>query len=87
MPMASIMIVEDNADACEPLATFLQRAGHEVNCVPNGREALSQVLEALSQVLAKVPDLVVLDLLMPDMTGRRFSRWCGLTSGFNRYRW
>src|SRR3954447_22376296 len=63
--MASIMIVEDNADACEPLATFLKRAGHEVRCVPNGREALSQVL-------AKVPDVVLLDLLMPDMDGPSF---------------
>jgi CheY-like chemotaxis protein len=63
--MASIMIVEDNADACEPLAKFLERAGHEVRCLPNGREALAQVL-------AKVPDVVLLDLLMPEMDGPSF---------------
>ena len=65
--MAFIMIVEDNADACEPLAKYLEKAGHEVKCAPNGREALAQVL-------AKPPDVVLLDLLMPEMDGRRFSK-------------
>jgi CheY-like chemotaxis protein len=63
--MAFILIVEDNADACEPLSRFLEKAGHEVKCVPNGREALAQVL-------AKPPDVVLLDLLMPEMDGPSF---------------
>ena len=63
--MAAIMIVEDNPDACEPLARYLEKAGHEVRCLPNGREALSHLL-------AKVPDVVLLDLLMPEMDGPSF---------------
>src|SRR5215217_6885308 len=58
--MAFILIVEDNADACEPLSMFLEKAGHEVKCVPNGREALAHVL-------AKPPDVV-----MPEMDGPSF---------------
>ena len=63
--MAFIMIVEDNTDACEPLAKYLEKAGHEVQCLPNGREALSHVL-------ARMPDVVLLDLLMPEMDGPSF---------------
>ena len=63
--MASIMIVDDNVDACEPLAKYLERSGHRVDCVPNGRQALAHVL-------AQVPDVVVLDLLMPEMDGPSF---------------
>jgi CheY-like chemotaxis protein len=63
--MAFIMIVEDNTDACEPLAKYLENAGHEVKCLPNGREALSHVL-------ARMPDVVLLDLLMPEMDGPSF---------------
>ena len=63
--MPFVMIVEDNADACEPLAKYLEKAGHEVKCVPNGREALANVL-------TRCPDVVVLDLLMPEMDGPSF---------------
>ena len=63
--MASILIVEDAADACEPLAKFLEKNGHDVTCVANGREALAAVL-------SKVPDVVVLDLLTPEMDGPSF---------------
>src|SRR4051812_37892352 len=44
---------------------FLQRAGHFVTCLPNGREALSAIL-------IQMPDVVVLDLLMPEMDGASF---------------
>ena len=63
--MASILIVDDAADACEPLAKFLEKAKHTVRCVANGREALTQVLLAM-------PDVVILDLFMPDMDGPSF---------------
>lgn len=59
------MIVEDNVDSCEPLAKFLERAGHVVRCVPNGREALASVIN-------DPPDVVVLDLIMPEMDGPTF---------------
>ena len=59
------MIIDDAADSCEPLMLYLKRLGHEVTCVPNGREALVAVI-------AKPPDVVVLDLVMPEMDGASF---------------
>jgi CheY-like chemotaxis protein len=63
--MASILIVDDNSDACEGIAKLLRVGGHGVTCVPNGRDALLEVL-------SKPPDVVLLDLLMPDMDGPSF---------------
>ena len=63
--MASIMIVDDAADAREALGRFLEKAGHAVRCAPNGREALAQVI-------LQTPNVVILDLLMPEMDGPSF---------------
>lgn len=63
--MAKVLIVDDMPDACESLAKILQAAGHEVTCMANGREALAHVIISL-------PDVVVLDLLMPEMDGPSF---------------
>jgi CheY-like chemotaxis protein len=63
--MAKVMIVDDAADASEALGRYLEKSGHLVRCVPDGREALAQVI-------LDVPDVVVLDLLMPEMDGPSF---------------
>jgi len=63
--MASILIVDDDRDARESLAAFLQTAGHYAKCVPNGREALATLL-------ADLPDAILLDLIMPEMDGPSF---------------
>src|SRR4051812_29334186 len=63
--MAKVLVVDDNEDARESFADMLRCAGHEVFCAPNGREALSHVL-------AQLPDVVLLDLLMPEMDGPSF---------------
>jgi CheY-like chemotaxis protein len=63
--MASIMIIDDAVDSCEPLGKYLEKAGHEVRCVSNGREALAQVI-------LQTPDVVILDLFMPEMDGPSF---------------
>src|SRR5438270_76148 len=60
--MASILIVDDDSDGCEPLAKFLTNAGHKIECLPNGKKALSAIL-------AHMPDLIILDLFMPEMDG------------------
>ena len=60
--MASLLIVDDDADGREVLCRFFEKAGHQVSCVSNGKEALSAVL-------ANIPDLVLLDLYMPEMDG------------------
>jgi len=63
--MAKILIVDDNTDHCEGIEKILKAAGHAVTCVPNGRDALSSVLSDL-------PDVVLLDLIMPEMDGPSF---------------
>ena len=59
------MIVEDHPDQSEPLARFLQKCGHDTRCYPNGREALSALMQEKC-------DCVILDLLMPEMDGPTF---------------
>lgn len=63
--MSSILIVDDDADASKPIAFYLEKAGHEVSCTGNGKDALAHVL-------AGPPDAVLLDLLMPEMDGPSF---------------
>jgi len=63
--MGRILIVDDNEDSGEALAKVLRKAGHEVKHVPNGRDALAVVLN-------EPPDVVLLDLIMPEMDGPSF---------------
>jgi CheY-like chemotaxis protein len=63
--MAKILIVDDNADEAEAHQKLLTIAGHVVRIAPNGREALMQVI-------GDAPDVVLLDLVMPEMDGPSF---------------
>ncbi|MCE9526335.1 MAG: response regulator, partial [Planctomycetales bacterium] len=63
--MVKVLIIDDDADARETLAKFLQGAGHVVASAPNGREALVSVL-------TDHPDVILLDILMPEMDGPSF---------------
>jgi CheY-like chemotaxis protein len=63
--MAEILIVEDDLDACESIARFLRGAGHSVSCTGNGREALASMID-------KRPDLILLDVKLPEMDGVTF---------------
>lgn len=63
--MAKIMIVDDNEDSRNSMALCLRNLGHTVTCAPNGREALALVL-------GELPDVILLDLLMPEMDGPSF---------------
>ena len=57
-----ILIVEDDADMAEVLKTRLRSVGFEVHTEGQGKEALSYASE-------HQPDLVILDLKLPDMSG------------------
>lgn len=59
---ASILVVDDNADNREVLMRRLEREGHRATPAAGGHEALS-MLER------ETFDLVLLDLLMPDLNG------------------
>ncbi len=58
----SIMIVEDDDDARDILASVLEHAGYVTVCVTNGKEALAKLKRV-------IPSLIILDLQMPGMTG------------------
>ena len=67
--MASkILIVEDEPDIVELLAYHLNQARFETEAVSNGRDALNQIK-------ANLPDLILLDLLLPEVDGLEI---CGL---------
>ena len=57
-----ILIVEDQPNTAEMLTTYFKTQGYEVTSVGWGKDALSFVDET-------VPDLVVLDIRLPDMDG------------------
>jgi CheY-like chemotaxis protein len=60
--MARILIAEDEPDIRELVAFTLRYAGHEVTATANGEEALQQA----SQL---IPDIIIMDVRMPRMTG------------------
>jgi DNA-binding response OmpR family regulator len=62
-----ILLVDDERAITDNLAPFLERSGFDVIVAGNGEEALNQV-NALE------PDLIVLDVLMPKLDGREVLR-------------
>jgi CheY-like chemotaxis protein len=68
MSAGRILLVDDDELLCDVLADFLEMAGHEVVKAGNGIQALKQ-LDTGTHF-----DLIVLDLLMPEMDGIRFLR-------------
>ncbi len=60
--MAKILIAEDEPDIRELVAFMLRFAGYEVLAASNGEEAV----EAATR---NIPDLVLMDVRMPRMTG------------------
>lgn len=67
MHKTKILIVDDEPDILEILRFNLQKEGFEVYSAPNGREGLSQAI-------AVIPDLIVLDIMMPEMDGVEMCR-------------
>lgn len=76
--MATILIVDDDADNREILARLLARDGNKTACAATGKQAMD--------LLGTVnPDLVLLDIRMPGMDGieflgviRSYRRWQNL---------
>jgi DNA-binding response OmpR family regulator len=60
--MAKILIAEDERDIRDLITFTLRFAGYEVIAASNGEEAVIQALQ-------EIPDLILLDVRMPRMTG------------------
>lgn len=65
--MATIVIVDDEQDILDVLEFNLRQAGHEVLPATRGKEGLQLILNSR-------PDLVILDLMLPDLSGTEVCR-------------
>ena len=65
--MARILVVDDEPDVVDLVRTILETEGHEVTAATRGKEALGLML-------AEPPDLLVLDLMMPELDGFQMLR-------------
>lgn len=66
--MASVLVVDDEPAVRQLVAEILRLEGHDVREARNGRHAL----DLITGPPARVPDLIVLDLAMPEMDGWHF---------------
>jgi twitching motility two-component system response regulator PilH len=66
--MSTVLIVDDSQTLRQMLSDLLQKNGIKVIEATNG-------LEAKEQIQTKVPDLVITDLIMPQMNGYELCRW------------
>jgi DNA-binding response OmpR family regulator len=67
VPPSHILVVDDDPTVAEVVARYLLRAGHTVERATDGRAALEQAA-------ARRPDLVVLDLMLPEIDGLEVCR-------------
>ena len=63
----TVLLVEDEASISEPLSDGLRASGYDVVCAATGQEGLDLAA-------SEKPDIVLLDLGLPDMDGRDVCR-------------
>ncbi len=64
---ARVLVVEDEPAIADVVSRYLERAGYETAIAPTGRDALGRAER-------KHPDVVVLDLMLPDIDGLEVMR-------------
>jgi two-component system, OmpR family, response regulator ResD len=65
--VAAILVVDDDHALADVVVGYLVRAGHQADCVGDGRAALKRVE-------VDPPDLIVLDLMLPEIDGLQVCR-------------
>lgn len=63
--MSKILIVDDEPENITMLGMVLQRRGFEIVGAPNG-------LDGLTLAEVEAPDAIILDLMLPDISGEEF---------------
>jgi CheY-like chemotaxis protein len=66
-PRYQVLVVDDEPLLCRMVSAMLKRVGYEIRTAYNGTEALQAVAEQL-------PDLITLDVMMPDISGLDVAR-------------
>ena len=67
--MANILVVDDEPSVVMLLRFILEKSGHAVEESHNGQEALKQLGIDPVNAAAPLPDMVLLDVMMPIMDG------------------
>jgi DNA-binding response OmpR family regulator len=62
------LIVEDDPDARKILSLILKLDGYQIHTAPGGHEAIDVLLSLM-------PDLILLDVMMPGMDGYQVCQW------------
>jgi two-component system, OmpR family, alkaline phosphatase synthesis response regulator PhoP len=65
--MARVLVVEDDPDIADLIRRYLQKGGFDVDVRTSGRDALTAIA-------ASPPDLLVLDLMLPHVSGLEICR-------------
>jgi CheY-like chemotaxis protein len=73
----SILVAEDHADSREALRALLEASGYRVLVARNGREAIDAGIE-------HQPDLVLMDIMMPEVDGFEATRTLRATDEFRQ---
>ena len=68
MPEKSILVIEDEPSIAEVVSLYLRRAGYQVETIDDGKLALESLQKG-------IPDLVVMDLMLPNVDGYTLTRW------------
>ena len=63
MNLENIMVIDDDISLLHALENTLTKAGYTANLANSGKEALSKIEKGF------IPDIILLDLAMPDMNG------------------
>jgi len=64
---AQILIVDDDVEALKLIGLMLERKGYEIQATTSGEKALQKASEA-------IPDLIILDVMMPDIDGYEIAK-------------
>jgi DNA-binding response OmpR family regulator len=61
--MAKIIVIDDEIEACNALEEYLANKGHKITIAHDGKTALEKIKKFM-------PDVVLLDIIMPGMNGQ-----------------
>ena len=68
MNTPTVVVVEDESSIAEVVSLYLKRAGYQVQVLSDGQAALNAMAR-------QMPDLVILDVMLPKIDGFAVTRW------------